>query len=68
LEAIGPGDHLFHNLHEAKGSPETFSHIQKRVSTASPFLQVGIGDLLPLFEKLPTQGLGVCQLETIKIQ
>jgi hypothetical protein len=29
---------------------------------------VDIGDLLPLFEKLPTQGLGVSQLEAIKIQ
>jgi hypothetical protein len=45
-----------------------FSHAQKSVSAASLFLHVEIGDLLPLLEKLPTQGLGVSQLEAVKIQ
>jgi hypothetical protein len=66
--AIGPRYHLFHNLHSAKRPPETFTHAQESLSAASPFLQVGIGDLLPLLEKFPTQGLGQSQFEAIKVQ
>jgi hypothetical protein len=67
VEVIGPRYDLLRNLQEAKRSPEMFSHAQKSGSAASLFLQVDIGDFLPLLQKLPTEGLSVSQLEAIKI-